>query len=321
MEERRGYRVAQKVQDGLLGLAVGDAMGVPLEFSIRKQLQDHPVCEMLGYGSHQVPAGCWSDDTTMTICEMESFSRLGNWDYRDIFQNFLSWVTQGAFTPMGKPFGVGRTCLGAIHRFNQGTEPAACGAVRPNENGNGALMRMLPVALFAWARGLPAEETKRLCDEVSALTHAHSISKMGCRLYVDFCRGILEGMSPGEALHFIRRQDYRGYGAEAAASYQRILGGGLEHLELAEIRSGGYVVDTLEAALWVLLRSSTYAETVISAINLGQDTDTIAAVAGSLAGIFYGVESIPPDWRNTLQRRPYLEEVASQFAAALEAQS
>ena len=184
-----------KIVDSVIGLAIGDAMGVPLEFSIRKKLIEHPVTSMLGYGSHDVPAGSWSDDTTMTICEIESFNKNNKFDYDDIMKNYIKWVMNGEFTPSGELFDIGRTCLKAIRKYDEGnTIPIECGSKSIDSNGNGSLMRILPVALYSFYKKLDEPGIIKLTNEMSSLTHGHDISKLGCYIYVRYVMYLLSGL-------------------------------------------------------------------------------------------------------------------------------
>lgn len=303
-----------KIVDSVIGLAMGDAMGVPLEFSIRKKLIEHPVTSMLGYGSHDVPAGSWSDDTTMTICEIESFNKNNKFDYDDIMKNYIKWVLYGEFTPSGELFDIGRTCLKAIRKYDEGkTIPIECGGTSINSNGNGSLMRILPVALYSFYKKINESSIIKLTNEMSSLTHGHDISKLGCYIYVRYVMYLLSGLSKEESYSKIKDLDYSSYSEESIDAYGRILNDDIKKYELDSISSRGYVVDTLEASLWVLLNTNSFKQAIIGAINLGQDTDTIGAIVGSMAGIIYGINDIPKSWLENLKRKEYLMDLTLKF--------
>ena len=174
-------------------------------------------------------------------------------------------------------------------------------------------MRILPVALFAHAKGISEYEIIKLTNELSSLTHANDISKLGCYIYVKYVCFLLEGNTKEEAYNKIKRIDYSLYSDHAIEQYKRILNENIKGLNVAEIKSTGYVVDTLECALWILLNASSFKETIIATTNIGNDTDTIGAIAGSMAGIIYGIDSIPENWLNKLQRKDYLIDLATEF--------
>ena len=304
-----------KFVDSIIGHAIGDAMGVPSQFCIREHLLKNPITEMVYSQKVGQPAGSWSDDTSMEISTMESYIDCNKFDYNDIMQKWVKWITKGEYTPAGSTFDVGNTCLHAIRQFSKGVEPLKCGASGEYSNGNGSLMRILPVALYAYYKSISEEELVKLTNDISSLTHAHEISKIGCYIYIRYVMLLLSGMDKYEAYNELKKVNYDYYSEESLKVYNRILKGDISKLNLDDIKSSVYVVDTLEAAFWVLLKGNSYEETIIGAINLGQDTDTIGGIAGSMAGIIYGIDSIPKRWLDKLIRRDYLIDLAQRFEA------
>lgn len=302
-----------KCIDGILGHAIGDAMGVPTEFLIREKLQKHPVVKMIGYGSHDVPAGCWSDDTTMEVCLLEAFIKNKEFNYEDTMHNFYDWLQEAKFTATDEQFDAGRTCIQAIINWSKGVQPLECGLKNESDNGNGSLMRILPVALYSYYKELNDKEIIKLTNEVSSLTHAHEISKLGCYIYVRYIMLLLDGLDKKVAYQKLKELDYSSYSDYSREKYNRILKDDINKCHLDEISSRGYVVDTLEAAMWCVLVHSNYEDTILEAINLGDDTDTVAAIAGSMAGILYGYDSFPKEWKETLLKREYLIDLANRF--------
>ena len=311
---------AKIVKGMLLGLAVGDALGVPVEFESRWSLKSEPVINMRGGGSWGQVAGTWSDDTSMTIAAMESISRLKKIDYNDVMENFLKWYERDAFTATGHRFDVGNTTRGAIVRFSRRLLTATkCGATEKNSNGNGSLMRILPATLYLFGtRGKIGVDELEVIHEFSALTHGHAISKMSCGIYSLIAAQILNGKNISEAVALGMSDAKTFYGNDATfKNFSRLCDENFAALPEDDILSTGYVVDTLEAALWCLLNTDDYKTLALKAVNLGGDTDTVGAVAGGLAGILYGAESIPAEWLAILKRRDYLEKLAEDFAAVL----
>ena len=306
-----------KFVDSIIGHAVGDAMGVPVEFCIRERLLNNPVTKMIGYGTHNMPAGTWSDDTSMEIATIDSFINKGCFDSRDIMNNFYLWVKDAKYTAGDVMFDIGHTCLQAINDYSHGCDADKCGADDMYSNGNGSLMRILPVALYAYYKNIPEEEIVKLTNRISALTHAHEISKLGCYIYVRYVMLLLSGIDKYEAYNELKKVNYDYYSKESLEVYNRILKDDISKFTIDDIKSSGYVVDSLEAALWVLLNGKNYEETIIGAINLGNDTDTIAAIAGSMAGIIYGVDAIPKEWLDTLIRKDYLVKLALDFEKSI----
>lgn len=306
-----------KIIDSIIGHAIGDAMGVPIEFEPRKRLFDHPVTKMIGYGSHDVPAGTWSDDTSMEIATIDSFINKGCFDCKDIMMNFYYWLKENKFTAVGEVFDAGHTCIQSIINFSKGYELEKCGQNDLYSNGNGSLMRILPIALYSYYKKIKEKEIIELTNNVSSLTHAHEISRLGCYIYVRYVMLLLSGMDKKEAYSELKKINYNYYSEESQESYKRILKEDISDLSVDKIKSSGYVVDTLEASIWVILNCNSFKEAIIGAINLGDDTDTVGAITGSMAGIIYGYENIPKEWLKELKKKEYLIDLASSFEKAI----
>lgn len=302
-----------KIVDSIIGHAVGDAMGVPTEFCIREKLQKHPVTKMIGYGQHDVPAGSFSDDTSMELALIDSFNNKGKFDYDDIMTNFYYWLHDAKYTATDEVFDAGRTCIQAIINYTKGNEPLDCGLKGEDNNGNGSLMRILPIALYSYYKKISEKEIIKLTNDISSLTHAHEISRLGCYIYIRYVMYLLEGYSKIEAYNLIQNIDYSSYSDESIEKYNRILKDNIKKCPLDDISSRGYVVDTLEASLWCLLVHDNFEDTILEAINLGNDTDTVAAITGSMAGIIYGINSIPKEWLDTLIKKDYILDLSHNF--------
>lgn len=307
-----------KIRDGVIGHAIGDAMGVPLEFCIREKLLEHPVMTMKGYGSHPVPEGTWSDDTSMEIATIDSIINKKEIDYKDIMMNFYYWLKDNKYTPAGEVFDAGRTCIQSIINFSKGYELSKCGQKDINSNGNGSLMRILPVAYYCYYKKSKEDEIYEIVKQISSLTHAHEISVLGCYIYINYVILLLNGKDKFSAYNMVKFIDYSKFSNDSLNVYSRILKDDIKRFNITEIKSSGYVVDTLEASMWTLLNAKDYKEAIIGAINLGQDTDTIGAITGSMAGIIYGYDSIPEEWLNKLVKREYLEDLCDKFENVLQ---
>ena len=294
----------------MIGHAVGDALGVPVEFCEREELDESPVTDMMGFGSYPVPAGAWSDDTSMTLAAFDSLSK-GTVDYDDIMDNLVRWCSEDAYTPTGEMFDIGRTCLTAIRAYlaTDGKPALDCGLTDEHSNGNGSLMRIHPFVLYAYAKELPFGEWLNLIKNGSAITHAHDRSELGCLIYAFVLIHLLGEQSMDALQHGLRRAECHLRECAEISHYKRIFRSDFASLSRDEIKSSGYVVDTLEAALWCVMTTTDYKSCVLKAVNLGEDTDTVAAVAGGLAGILYGYDNIPQEWRDTLIKRDYIEEL------------
>ena len=312
------------VLDGIMGLCVADALGVPVEFNSRERLKVDPVTDMRAYGSHNQPSGTWSDDTSMTLCLLDSLP--DGLDYKDIMGKYKSWLIDGEYTPHGEVFDVGITTRQAIMRFMSGLEPLHCGGVGERDNGNGSLMRILP--LLFYIRSLygtdfqEVDEAMDIIHEVSALTHAHKRSQIACGIYLSVASMLIGSMDICTAIElgiYKAFEFYKGkpeYKTELS-HYHRLPDKNFREINEAEIRSSGYVVDTLEAAIWCLINSKSYKDCVLMAVNLGDDTDTVAAVAGGLAGLYYGSGDIPIEWTAKIVRKDYIEELSDKLHYSL----
>ena len=319
--------LSEQVRAALLGLAVGDALGVPVEFAPRAARRQDPVTDMRAYGTHHQPAGTWSDDSSLTFCLAETLARAGGRsgtpDLADFARRSINWLYQSYWTATGETFDVGNATRTAIDRLQRGIAPTLAGPDSEYDNGNGALMRILPLAFHdIWrAEVLNLDAAWTLTENVASVTHGHPRSTLGCFLYLLVARGLLAGLAPAEAYGQMRElvNPWLAQGHprvnEQANYYQATLSGKLLKLKEDQSSSSGYVVHTLEAALWCLLKHNTYAATVLAAVNLGDDTDTTGAVAGGLAGLAYGEAGIPAGWLAVLARRADIEDLARRLAA------
>ena len=305
-------RALYQIKSVMLGHAVGDALGVPVEFDTREQIARNPVTDMRGFGTYPYPAGSWSDDTSMSLCALEALSH-ENWKWEDIMGNFASWLGEGTFTPTGETFDVGRTCLKAVMNHVTRKIPIEkCGGRSEHSNGNGSLMRINPFVLYASINKLDYWGFRGMIKRGSELTHAHERSVLGCKIYGYILSFLLTEPSKDSLRRGItitgRDLDY----LPEFEHYERIFDPSFENLPAEEIYSSGYVVDSLEAAIWCVLTTNDYKSCVLKAVNLGGDTDTIAAIAGGLAGALYGYDSIPKEWLNTLLRKDFIEALCEQ---------
>ncbi|PZR28991.1 MAG: hypothetical protein DI535_04585 [Citrobacter freundii] len=299
-------------KDILLGVAVGDALGVPVEFRSREYLKNNPVTRMIGFGSHHQPPGTWSDDSSLTFCLAQMLT--GKYDLKRLATYFCEWKHNAYWSAHGSVFDIGISTSHAISQLAQGVPPTEAGGSDDGDNGNGSLMRILPLALIL--EELPIDKQFQRVKDVSSLTHAHIRSALCCFIYLQIALALMRGstiaMAVKEACSLVNQ--FLDETATCTNTERRILSrileGNLEVLEESQISSSGYVVSTLEAALWCLLRTNTFADAVLKAVNLGSDTDTVAAVTGGLAALYYKWESIPDEWLQTLAKRKEIEELA-----------
>ncbi len=304
------------IKGAILGHAVADALGVPVEFMSREQLRKNPVCDMREYGTHKQPKGTWSDDTSMTLCTLASISEKKAIDEEDIMKRFGWWMNGDYMQPHGKLFDIGYTTQNAIWQYLYG-DRYPYGSQDEGSNGNGSLMRIIPVSLYHHFKNEGIEKRQKDIQDISSLTHAHKRSVIGCGIY-DFVLEELIKNPCKEAIIIGLNNAYAYYKNEKEIkAYNRLFEQGFEHLDESKIKSSGYVVDTLEASIWCLLITKSYEECVLKAVNLGEDTDTVGAVVGGLAGVLYGYASIPQNWLDSLAKREMIEKLCEDLANSL----
>jgi len=309
----------EQIKGGIFGVAVGDALGVPYEFLDRDQMDKRPARDMIGYGTHNQPEGTWSDDSSLTFCLIDSLC--DGYDLEDIASKFAAWFYENLWTPRGFVFDIGITTKNAIYQYKRGMTPDLCGGLDEYSNGNGSLMRILPLVYF-----LRDEDdiTVRydIIKRVSSITHGHLRAVFSCFIYIEYALLLLEGKDKFEACEAIKKPivDFakqNDFNPNEIQLFGRILEDDISKQDRFNIKGTGYVLRTLEAAFWCLLTSDSYEECVLKAVNLGEDTDTTAAVTGGLAGLYFGYDAIPETWKFQLARFEDIENLIERFNESL----
>ena len=306
--------VADRIRGGLLGLAAGDAVGTTVEFHPPGSFA--PLTDMVGGGPFGLPAGGWTDDTSMAACLAESLVETGGFDPADQLSRYLRWYREGHWSVTGRCFDIGGTTRGALERFEASGDPAASGATHEHSAANGSIMRLAPVPL-AFARD--PTEAVRLAGESSRTTHALPVCVDACR----YLGGLLVGAAGGATKQELLAPGYAPAPGlwDAAPLHPEIAAvaaGFFRAKSPPAIRGTGHVVASLEAALWAFATTDDFEACVLAAANLGDDADTTAAVAGQLAGAFYGRAGLPPRWLEQLVLHDELEALADGLVALAE---
>lgn len=312
MDLKNRYRGA------LLGLAAGDALGTTLEFQPPGTFK--PINDMAGGGPFRLKAGQWTDDTSMALCLAESLLECGGFDARDQMRRYYRWSREGYLSSTGTCFDIGNTVAGALRRFRPGRQETEgnpyAGSTDPATAGNGSLMRLAPVPLYFAGAG-PVEAIAR-AGESSRTTHGAPAAVDACRYMAGLILGALAGASKEQLIG----PSYEPPGAEGiwhetplARPVAAVADGSFRTKADAQIRGTGYVVASLEAALWAFAKSSSFEEGALLAVNLGDDADTTGAIYGQLAGAFYGESGIPAGWLEKLHRREFMAGLADQLLA------
>ncbi len=307
------------VKAGIFGVCIGDALGVPVEFRSREQLKRSPVTKMRALGTHHQPAGTWSDDGSLTLCLADSLCN--GYNLEDMAMKFLQWYNAEIWTPHGRVFDIGIATRQSIYKISKGYSSQLCGGISEFDNGNGSLMRILP--LLFYIKDLSIEQRFDRIKEVSSITHGHVRSVISCFIYLEYLIEILNGTEKLKAYQRIKLTVKNFLDQNPICSqnemdqFDRVLNYNIFEYEEEKISSSGYVLHSLEASLWCFLNSESYAEAVLQAVNLGEDTDTTGAITGGLAGIYYGFENIPEEWISELVRKEDIENLCDKLEKKL----
>jgi ADP-ribosylglycohydrolase len=298
----------------LFSTATGDALGVPVEFQSRAFMKENPVNDMLEFGTHQQPKGTWSDDTSLMLCLAESI--VEGIDVNKLAQKFIAWKNDNLWTPHGYVFDIGIGTREAIERLQNGEIPELAGGFDEYDNGNGSLMRILPLILHI--KDFDIDQRFEWTKKVSSITHAHIRSIMACFYYLEFAKKIIEGKEKFKAYQELQKEltiyfEKRKFNSLEIQKFNRLLFDDISQVEEFNIKSSGYVIDTLEASIWCLLTTNSYTEAVLRAVNLGNDTDTTGAVTGGLAGLIYGIDAIPKEWLHNLARNEDIDKLCNKY--------
>ncbi len=292
----------------LMGLAVGDALGAPLEFHPPGTFE--PIEDMVDGGAFNLQAGQYTDDTAMALCLADSLIAFEGFDPVDQLRRYVRWFRKGYLSSTGNCFGIGNTVRSALVHFEKTGAPY-CEVDDPYAAGNGSIMRLAPVPMF-YARD-PKEAINRSVES-SRTTHGAGTCGDACRYFGALLVGALNGISKEDLLsdHY---DPVSGYWAKHPLGEEiaEIAAGSFKHKNPPQILGSGYVVKSLEAALWAFYSSHSFKEGALMAVNLGNDADTTGAVYGQIAGAYYGYEGIPEDWRHKITRRDLIESFAVQL--------
>ena len=304
----------------IMGVAVGDALGLPVQFYSREKCQRLNVTQMLDW---ELPKGTFSDDTATTLCTLASLKE-NNWQLNDedIMKCFVAWLGYGYMTCDDRAIDVGQATRKAIQRYYDGVPLEECGCKGFRECGNGSLMRIMPVVFYLLKnRNADVYDAVR---RVSSLTHAHEVCVLACYIYVRLCLEIKELRSNNDAnmsdaqMHEFMSAQLRSicegakalFSDEAMKLYERLFDfKSFSNLPMESIKSSGFVVDSLEAALWCFATTYDFRDCLVKAVSLGDDTDSVAAIAGGMAALYYGYEAIPREWIDDLRGKDMIYQL------------
>ena len=305
INQREIYKTYTAIDDkiiaAIIGFAIGDALGVPVEFTTRDELSKNPIKGMSSGGTHGQLAGTWSDDTSLMLALIDAISE--EFSVENVAYKMMDWFYDGKYTANGEVFDIGTATRNAITYIRAGFSPTETGGTEESDNGNGSLMRILPLAFYLYNE-TDFDTRKNVIYDISSITHAHIISKTACHFLVEW---LIECLKTNDVMLAYENECNiftKTYKEDLIQSqFRRIFTREVINLPASKIRSTGYVVDTLESVIWCTFNSNSYKDAVLMAVNLGNDTDTIGAITGGVAGLIYGYNSIPQKWEKQLRNK------------------
>lgn len=285
-----------------VGLAVGDAIGAPLEFSPRGTFK--PIDDMVEGGYFKLKMGEWTDDTAMALCLADSLLHTNGFDAKDQMNHYSKWFLEGVFSCRDQAFGMGQTFMNSIIKYHLTGDPFS-GMSNPKRPGNGCIMRLAPIPIFFYP---DLEKIIRYSGESSKLTHGMPESIFASRLFGEILALALAGKSKEEILFSSQIDD-----PNCPGIISEISRGTYRSKSESEIESTFFAGKCLEAALWCFLNSDNFRDAILKAANLGGDADSTAAVCGQVAGAYYGIDSIPKHWQDALAKKDLIFSIAQQL--------
>ncbi|MFC0181109.1 ADP-ribosylglycohydrolase [Pseudarcicella hirudinis] len=304
----------EHIKGFLFGTTIGDALGVPVEFMSRSFLKRSPVVDMRSMGTHCQLAGTWSDDTSLTFCLTEQI--IEGYNLEHLSEKICKWYTQNYWSARGEVFDIGISTKNALDRLLKGTHPAESGEKGEYSNGNGSLMRILPLVFYLKNKSI--EHRFKIIQEVSGITHAHIRSQIACFFAVELSINLYKGLEKAKA-YLDTQNTVRDYintihiPASEKELFIRIFYDNITQVHESEIYSSGYSLHTLEASLWAFLTTDSYSEAVLKAVNLGDDSDTTGCLTGGFAGLYYGFDAIPQEWIAQLARKDDIMDLSERL--------
>lgn len=313
---------------GIMGLVTGDALGSPAQFRSRSIFINNPITEMEYCKCFSMPPGSWTDDSSLAIATLDSLISEKGYKLEGIADNFVKWLCNDEYTPSGKTYDIGYGCESGIMKYRHTKDAKTSGGNDEKNNGNGSLMRIMPICLYGYElhkrNDVSDDEVIEMIHDVSGITHRHIRAKMACGLYFYMVKSILDNkdsekkMTLTECLQAGIDAGMKYYGQDIGNLTELAYFGRLYYLDELEntssddIRSSGYVIDTIEAVVYNLITTKSFEDCLIKAVNMGGDADTVGAIAGGLAGLYYGYDAIPDRWISKIVRREYIENMCDE---------
>lgn len=304
--------IKKRILPTMYGAILGDLIGVPVEFKKRGTFN---IDDIEGYGTYNQPPGTWSDDTSLTLCLVENIIEKGTLD--DLMNKFVQYMDSGYCTPFDKTFDIGIATREAIQRYKAGIPAENCGGDSEFDNGNGAIMRIAPLAFLLY-NDFNFKRKAEIIKTYTEITHSHPRAIVGSIIFVELLLRLYHNNSLSNALKGIQSLFLENFSENHVYRtelhhYKRIFEEDFLKSPINEIASDGYVVHTLEAAIWSFGNTTTFKEAILTAVNLGDDTDTVASITGSLAGMYYKMNQIPNEWLDKIVKKEFIDDLIIKY--------
>lgn len=297
------------IKSCIYGGAIGDALGMSVECVAREAVRQMDFKEI------ESKINWFTDDTSLTLASMDAIVKSG-FKLETFMENFADWFYEGKYTTLGYPYGYGKGTKNAIEKFVKTGNVKNCGGTSIDNNGNGALMRITPVCLALIEKNKNIDECVTILNNITGITHNHNISKMANVMYFAFLKGLLIRYDKLEGLRYMQELNYEKYFDKETISFYKDLLENKIIFEPEDKRNFG-VIETLKSVIYCIMNNTNYEDSIKCAINLGYDTDTIAAITGNIAGILYGYETIPVNWLEDLQGKDIIDKMIKKFSKKL----
>jgi ADP-ribosylglycohydrolase len=323
----------EKFRSTLYGFIIGDILGLPVEAKKKEYLKEHPITDMIENKIRKTTIGYWSDDTSMTLCEMESMIECNKIDYKNMMDKFVLWASRGYMTVANRKFfGVGERTLKALDfYYNENHNPnfskdynddswilkvGEMSTPKDKEkfSGNGSLMRSIPFIFYLYNKKMSMKEKVEIMCESSIITHYSDDCKASCVFYMFLIFNLLNGHDKKTSIDYSIELVKEYYNCSNCDGFDRILNKEFETKTIDDLVTNGYVINTLESVIYFFLNTDEYKTSVLLPVNQGGDTDTIAALTGALTGLYYGLDNIPEQWINNILKKDMIDELIEKFS-------
>lgn len=321
------------IRRSIYGFIIGDILGLPVEAKKRDYFKNFEITDMIANEIRKTTIGYWSDDTSMTLCTMESMYECDGINYRNLMDKFVLWASRGYMTVANRKFfGIGERTLKALEFYynerdkRDGDEwitqvgELSVPKDKIKFSGNGSLMRALPFVFYLYNKKINVEEKVRIMCDMSSITHYSEDCKACCVFYMFFIYNLIETKDIKKSIELSRNDLNRYYDLGKCDGINRILNNDFWDIPILELKTSGYVIDTFETCLNLLCNTNNYEDAVLVAVNLGGDTDTIAAITGSMAAIYYGENSVPEKWIDKIEKKEMIDNIIDNYLKFLNSQ-